>query len=78
VAPLHRSSAILLFGPGTVILPSRPPSSTPSRAAKVKASQRPPRVPRGLALTAVSTAAPDRLQLSCRSQTIGASLPWTL
>ena len=78
MVPIHRSSAILLFGPGTAILPSRPPSSTPSRAAKVKAGQRPPRVPRGLALTAASTAALERLQLTCRSRTIGASLPWTL
>ena len=68
--------AILLFGPGTAILPSRPPSRAPSRAAKVKAGRRPPRVPRGLALTAASTAAPDRLQALCRSHTVGAMLSW--
>ena len=28
--------AILLFGPGTAILPSRPVSAPPARAAKVK------------------------------------------
>ena len=67
---------ILLFGPGTAILPSRPPSRAPSRAAKVKAGRRPPRVPRGLALTAASTAALDRLQALCRSLTIGALLSW--
>jgi hypothetical protein len=78
VVAIHRSSAILLFGPGTAILPSRSPSSTPSRVAKVKGGHRPPRVPRGLALTAASTVAFERLQLTCRWRTIGASLPWTL
>ena len=78
MVPIHSSSVILLFGPGTVILPSRPSSPMPSRAAVVKAGHRPPRAPRGLALTAASTVAPDRLQLSCRWRTIGASLPWTL
>jgi len=75
---IHGSSSILLFGPGTAILPSRLPSSTPSRAAAVKAGQRPPRVPRGLALTAASMVALERLQLTCRSGIIGASLPWVL
>ena len=75
---IHRSSSILLFGPGTAILPSRPPSSTPSRAVAVKAGQRPPRVPRGLALTAASTAALERLQLPNRSRTIGVLLSWIL
>lgn len=31
--------AILLFGPGTAILPSRPVSATPARAAKVKGGE---------------------------------------
>ena len=66
--------AILLFGPGTAILPSQPTSYAPSRAAEVKAGRRPPRVPRGLALTAASTAAPDRLQALCRSFIVGAML----
>jgi hypothetical protein len=69
---------ILLFGPGTAILPSRPPSYEPSRAAKVKAGRRPPRVPRGLALTAASTTVPDRLQALSRSLTVGALLSWVL
>jgi hypothetical protein len=67
---------ILLFGPGTAILPSQPPSCAPSRAAEVKAGRRPPRVPRGLALTAASTAAPDRLQPLSRSLTVRALLSW--
>jgi hypothetical protein len=67
---------ILLFGPGKAILPSRPPSHAPSRAAEVKVGQRPPRAPRGLALTAASTAAPDRLQALCRSLIVGVLLPW--
>jgi hypothetical protein len=78
VLPLHRSSFILLFGPGTAILPSRPSSSMPSRAAVVKAGHRPPRVPRGLALTAASTAALEHLRLTCRWRILGTSLPWTL
>jgi hypothetical protein len=65
---------ILLFGSGTAILPSQPPPYAPSRAAEVKAGQRPPRVPRGLALTAASTAAPDRLQALGRSFIVGALL----
>ena len=67
---------ILLFGPGTAILPSRPPSYAPSRTAEVKAGRRPPRVPRGLALTAASTAALDRLQAFSRSLTVGDLLLW--
>ena len=35
--------AILLFGPGTAILPSRPVSAPPARAAKVKGGHRPAR-----------------------------------
>ncbi len=52
--------AILLFGPGTAILPSRPVSAPPARAAKVKGGAA--GVPwRPLPLTAASTLAALRL-----------------
>jgi hypothetical protein len=67
---------ILLFGPGTAILPSQPPFYAPSRVAEVKAGQRPPRIPRGLALTAASTAAPDCMKVLGRARTMGNLSSW--
>ena len=69
--PLLRTyPSILLFGPGSAILPSRPSSAWPSRAAAVKAGHRPPRTKRGLALMGASTAAVDRVHPGCSFQTI--------
>ena len=60
--PRRTMPSILLFGPGTAILPSRPSSAWSSRTAAVKAGHRPPRGKRGLALKGASTAAADRLR----------------
>jgi len=59
MAPLHTYPSILLFGPGTAILPSRPFAASPSRAEAVKTK---PRLKRGLVLTGASTAAADRMR----------------
>ena len=74
--PLRTKPSILLFGPGTAILPSRPSSAWSSRAAAVKAGQRPPRIGRGLALTDASTAAADRVRPRCLFQTIDRADSW--
>ena len=60
--------AILLFGPGTAILPSRPVSAPPARAAKVKGGAA--GAPwRALPLTGASTLA--ALHLSAAWQRFG-------
>ena len=74
--PLETKASILLFGPGTAILPSRLSSASPSRAAAVKAGHWPPRGKRGLALTVASTAAADRVPRGCLFQTIERAVPW--
>lgn len=74
--PLHTYPSILMFGPGTAILPSRPSSAWSSRAAAVKAGQRPPRGKRGLALTVASTAAADRVPPGRSFQTIERAVSW--
>ena len=70
IPPRRTKPSILMFGPGTAILPSRPPSASSSRAAAGKAGQRPPRGERGLALTVASTAATDRVNPGFSFQTI--------
>ena len=74
--PLQTKASILLFGPGTAILPSRPSFAWPSRAAAVKAGHRPPRTKRGLALMGASTAAADRVPPGCPFQTIERVVSW--
>jgi len=68
--------AILLFGPGTAILPSLPVSAAPARAAKVKGGAA--GAPwRALPLTEASTLA--ALRLSAAWQWFGSwrGSPWT-
>ena len=74
--PLYTCPPILLFGPRTAILPSRPSSIQSSRAVAVKAGQRPPRGERGLALTGASTAAADRVHPGDLFQAIGRAGSW--
>ena len=75
--PLLRTyPSILLFGPGTAILPSRPSSAVSSRATAVKAGHRPLRIKRGLALKGASTAAADRVPPDCSFQTIERVVSW--
>ena len=75
---LHTYPSILLFGPGTAILPSRPSFASPSRAEAVKAGQRPPRAKRGLALTVASTAAADRVHPGVLFRAIESVVSWIL
>ena len=74
--PLRTKPSILLFGPGTAILPSRSSSASPSRAAAAKVGHRPPRGQRGLALTGASTAAADRVTPGCPFQTVERAVSW--
>ena len=71
--PLQTKASILLFGPGTAILPSRPFAASPSRAEAVKTK---PRLKRGLVLTGASTAAADRVPPGCPFQTIERVVSW--
>jgi len=73
---LRSLPAILLFGPGTAILPSRPVSAPPARAAKVKggAAGAPCRA---LPLTGASTLAALYLSAAWQRFGSGRGSRWT-
>jgi hypothetical protein len=69
-------AAILMFGPGTAILPSRPVSAPPARAAKVKGGAA--GAPwRALPLTGASTLAALHLSAAWQRFGSGRGSRWT-